>query len=513
MADVGKARSNRQDDGVDYQVPHVSVWKARHLWKASFCVVGLTLFSSANGYDGSLLNGLQALDTWQSFMNYPTGAWLGFINAIYWVGTFIGSLVAAWVSNKFGRRGGIWLGIGLLSVGTAVQAAAPTDSAFIVARLIVGMSSGFLNNAAPLLLNELAYPTHRPVANALFMCGYYLGALIAAWVTFGTRVLDSSWAWRIPSIAQLVCPVLALPALFLVPESPRWLVSANRLPEARAALADLHASGDTNSPVVNHQMIDIQNTLAMEEEHAQATGYAEMIATPGNRHRLFITISVGFYAQWVGNVVVSYYLALVLKGVGITETRDQLLISGCLQIWNLIFATIGATLVEKAGRRVLFLLSGAIMLVSYVTIAGLSGGFYTTHTKAIGTAVVPFLFIYFAGYDIALTPLLTAYPCEVWPFRLRSRGLSVAWVSVVFGNMFNTFVNPIALDAIGWKYYFVFVAVLVAYEFTVYFYYPETRGYSLEEMAVIFDKEAAEAHGSMRDRDEKNGSTELVERV
>lgn len=101
----------------------------------------------------------------------------------------------------------------------------------------------------------------------------------------------------------------------------------------------------------------------------------------------------------------------------------------------------------------------------------------------------------------------------MWPFRLRSRGLSVAWVSVVFGNMFNTFVNPIALDAIGWKYYFVFVAVLVAYEFTVYFYYPETRGYSLEEMAVIFDKEAAEAHGSMRDRDEKNGSTELVERV
>ncbi|KAJ5732272.1 sugar transporter (hexose transporter) [Penicillium malachiteum] len=67
-----------------------------------------------------------------------------------------------------------------VSVGTALQAAAPNDSAFIVARLIVGASSGFLNNAAPLLLNEISYPTHRPVANALFMCGYYLGALIAA---------------------------------------------------------------------------------------------------------------------------------------------------------------------------------------------------------------------------------------------------------------------------------------------------------------------------------------------
>lgn len=335
-------------------------------------------------------------------MNNPTGAWLGFINAIYWIGTCVGALVAAWASNRFGRKAGIYIGIFFLSVGTALQAAAPNDTAFIVARLIVGTSSGFLNNAAPLLLNEIAYPTHRPVANAFFMCGYYLGAVVAAWVTFGTRVLDSSWSWRIPSITQMLCPVLALPALLMVPESPRWLVSVNHVPDARAALANLHASGDTNSPMVNHQLIDIQHTLELEEENATTSGYAEMISTPGNRHRLFITVSVGFYAQWVGNVVVSYYLALVLSGIGITTTRDQLLISGCLQIWNVIFATVGASLVEKAGRRTLFLLSGAIMLVSYITIAGLSGGFYTTHVQSVGTAVVPFLFIYFAGYDIAL---------------------------------------------------------------------------------------------------------------
>ncbi|KAJ5151416.1 sugar transporter (hexose transporter) [Penicillium canariense] len=513
MANLDETQSEAHGVAVDYTVPHISVWKAPYLWKASFCVVGLCLFSSANGYDGSLLNGLQSLDTWQVFMEHPTGAWLGFINAIYWIGTFFGALVAAWTSNKFGRKVGIYFGISLLVVGSALQAAAPHDSAFIVARLIVGMSSGFLNNAAPLLLNEISYPTHRPVANALFMCGYYLGALIAAWVTFGTRVMDSSWSWRIPSITQVLCPVLALPALLMVPESPRWLVSMNRVPEARAALANLHASGDLNSPVVNHQVIDIQHTLELEEENAKTSGYAEMISTPGNRHRLFITISVGFYAQWVGNVVVSYYLALVLKNIGITKTRDQLLISGCLQIWNLIFATVGASLVEKVGRRVLFLLSGAIMLVSYITIAGLSGGFYTTKVQSIGTAVVPFLFIYFAGYDIALTPLLTAYPCEVWPYRLRSKGLSVAWISVVFGNMFNTFVNPIALDAIGWKYYFVFVAVLIAYEITVYLYYPETKGHTLEDMAVIFDKDDAMTSHVGEESEEKTGSTELVERV
>jgi hypothetical protein len=89
--------------------------------------------------------------------------------------------------------------------------------------------------------------------------------------------------------------------------------------------------------------------------------------------------------------------------------------------------------------------------------------------------------------DLCRTPFLTAYPCEIWPYRLRSHGLTITWITVVVANFFNTFVNPIALESIGWKYYFVFVVVLVIMGLTVYFFYPETRGYTLEHMAVIFD--------------------------
>lgn len=89
------------------------------------------------------------------------------------------------------------------------------------------------------------------------------------------------------------------------------------------------------------------------------------------------------------------------------------------------------------------------------------------------------------------TPMLTAYPCEIWPFALRSRGISVVWLSVVIALIFNTFVNPIALEAIAWKYYIVFVAVLVIFGLTAFFYYPETKGYSLEHMASIFDGDEA----------------------
>lgn len=151
------------------------------------------------------------------------------------------------------------------------------------------------------------------------------------------------------------------------------------------------------------------------------------------------------------------------------------------------------------------------MLVSYIIITGLSGSFAQTQVPSVGVAVIPFLFIFFAGYDIALTPLLISYPCEIWPYRLRSRGLTVTFVSTVLAIFFNTFVNPIALQAIGWKYYFVFVAVLVCFGLTAYFFYPETRGYSLEQMAVIFDGEDAEVENPEKTATEVARRTSVVE--
>lgn len=85
------------------------------------------------------------------------------------------------------------------------------------------------------------------------------------------------------------------------------------------------------------------------------------------------------------------------------------------------------------------------------------------------------------------TPFQTAYPCEIWPYRLRSRGLNVTLITSVLAIFFNTFVNPIALEAIGWRYYFVFIVMLILLSITVYFFYPETRGRTLEQMAVLFD--------------------------
>lgn len=117
--------------------------------------------------------------------------------------------------------------------------------------------------------------------------------------------------------------------------------------------------------------------------------------------------------------------------------------------------------------------------------------------------------------------MLAAYPCEIWTFQLRAKGLAVTWVSTILAIFFNTFINPIALESIGWKYYIVFIVVLAVYGITAYFYYPETRGHTLEQIAVVFDGETAvpdaketarEALGSVSEQGGKTGPhVELTE--
>lgn len=101
-----------------------------------------------------------------------------------------------------------------------------------------------------------------------------------------------------PSLLQIALPLLSAPGLFLIGESPRWLVSVDRIDEARVVIANAHAGGDINSPLVNFEMMEIEETIRAEREAHTATTWADLYSTPGNRHRLFISVSLGVFAQW-----------------------------------------------------------------------------------------------------------------------------------------------------------------------------------------------------------------------
>lgn len=297
-------------------------------------------------------------------------------------------------------------------------------------------------------------------------------------------------AWRIPSILQAGYPIIQLIFIWWVPESPRWLVAQDRAPEAAAILSYYH-SGQTNpdeahSPLVSRELAEIIQSIQIEKE-AESTGWKALIATPGNRKRTLIALCVGAFAQWNGIGIVSYYLTLVLNTIGITSTFDQTLINGLLQIFNFGAALAAAFLVDRLGRRTLFLWSSVGMLVSYIVWTACSAVVSDTGSRAAGIVVVVCLFTYYFHYDIAWTPLLFGYPTEILPYMIRSKGIAVELFGIYGSLVIAAFCNPIGIENIGWKYYIVFCCLLVAFLFIVWFLFPETKGYSLEEIAVIFD--------------------------
>jgi MFS family permease len=313
----------------------------------------------------------------------------------------------------------------LVVAGAILQGFSPSPAAWIIGRALAGAAASFWSCNAPVLINEIAYPSHRAAVSAFYQCGYYVGGTLAAWIIFATLGLSSSWGWRISSLLQLVLPFCAVPGLLLCPESPWWLASQQREGESQATLAKWHAAGDSTNFLVNLQMTQIRAALDAEKRIGATTSYMDMFKTKGNRRRLLITLTLSLFSQWGGNGVVSFYLTTVLKTVGITKPSEQLIITATLQIWNLLCGAIAASFVNRVGKRPLFHASVVVMLLSYSSITGLSAAFAEGHNRSVGIAVVPFLFIYFAGYGVALyvtqIPFSLNFTDYYVPFQLEPR--------------------------------------------------------------------------------------------
>ncbi|KZT56004.1 general substrate transporter [Calocera cornea HHB12733] len=464
-------------------------WKNPRLIFLNLWIFLLLITSYTNGYDGSMMNGLQILDQWTSAMGHPTGGKLGLLNAIQNIGGLAATPIAPYVTDGIGRKLAIIWGASLMIAGTAIQSAAQSVGMFIGARFLIGFGLTFAANAAPLLVSELAYPPHRAPLVSTYNSLWYSGSIVAAWTTFGTFRIPNQWAWRIPSILQGLPSVLQVCLIWFCPESPRWLVSKGKEEKALKILAYYHGRGNEQDPLVQFEYNEIREAIELDREIAKTIGWTTLFATPGNRRRMRIIIALAFFSQWSGNGLVSYYLNLVFDSIGITDPTTQTLINGILQIFNLIVALIASFLCDRAGRRVLFLSSNVGMLVFFVAQTICFAQNAMTGSSAAGHGVIAFIFLFYGAYDIAYTPLIVSYTVEILPYPLRAKGFTVFNFMISLALIFNQYANPIALGAIGWKYYIVYDCVLACEIVFMFLYCVETKNRTLEETAALFDGE------------------------
>ncbi|KAH8891228.1 general substrate transporter [Thozetella sp. PMI_491] len=490
-----------------------------HLLGLNLRLLVILMCASTLGFDATMMNGLQALPTWRNFFDNPSPALLGTINAMFSLGKILAALPSGWAADRFGRKYTLSGGIVVLMLGAGLQAGAQNLTTFIIARFILGFGSEFGSVPAPVLITELAYPSHRGKISSLYQCVFYVGAIGASWSTFGSfQMKDSTWSWRIPSLLQGFFPLCQIFLIWFVPESPRWLVGKGRVDEARAIIRRWHAGGDDSAPIVDFEMREMITHLETEAEAANI-GWASLWKTKADRKRTAVACFVPVLAQWTGTGLVTYYLSLVLNTAGITDSFYQTLINGILQIFNFIAAIGGALMVDRVGRRPLLLFSCIGMLWSFTVLTACSGAFNATRVPSLGIAVVVFIFVYYFHYDVAITPLTFAYPAEIVPFYARQKTMAASYLGNALLIMFNSFVNPIALSSIGWRYYIVYIVLTAISSVVVFLFFPETRGHSLEAIADVFEgpllvyKHKGRAQGREDDRIEAASKQETVEMV
>ncbi|KIJ98739.1 hypothetical protein K443DRAFT_133322 [Laccaria amethystina LaAM-08-1] len=448
----------------------------------------LLITSSTNGYDGSMMNGLQSIPQWKNYFNNPTGGKLGLFNAIQTIGVLAGLPFTPYVSDGLGRRSAIFLGAVIMCIATAIQTASQSIWMFISARFLIGFGLTFAANAAPMLITEISYPTYRAPLTSAYNSLWYSGAIVAAWTTFGTfKIGNSTLAWRIPSALQALPSVAQIIFIWFAPESPRWLISKGRNEQALKTLAYYHADGDRDDCLVKYEFEEIKAAIDFDRTAATDIGWKSLFSTAGNRKRMRIIIALAFFSQWSGNGLVSYYLNKVFDTIGISDPTIQLLVNGVLQIWNLFWALLAASMVDKIGRRILFMTSVCGMIIFFTLQTACSATFAKTQDRGAAHAVIAFIFLFYASYDLAFTPLIISYTVEILPFRLRAKGFTVFSFAISLSLIFNQYVNPIALDKIGWKYYIVYICWLSFEAVFLWFYVVETKNRTLEETAALFD--------------------------
>lgn len=264
----------------------------------------------------------QYLITLFTVFGYPTGSRLGLLGAFPGFGGFAVLLFTPYIADMLGRRTGTAVGCVLVLLGAILQALPPRDNPqpmFLAGRWIIGMGSNISNATCPLLITEISHPRHRGKITTIYNTLWYLGAILAAWTTYGTlNHIASDLQWRLPTGLQCAMPGIQLIFIYLIPESPRWLISKNRHADAKNMLTKYHGNGAEDA-FVKWEYNEISQTLEAEKAASADSGWYELVRTPGNRKRCLLIILTAIFSQCSGNGLVSYYLAAILKTIGITK--------------------------------------------------------------------------------------------------------------------------------------------------------------------------------------------------
>ena len=458
-----------------------SAYNMRFIWTTTLVsAMGGLLF----GYDWVVIGGAKPF--YEKFFNLTTPSQVGWAMSSALVGCLIGSLVSGGLSDRFGRKRLLILA-GFLFTGTGILTAlAPSFSFFIGNRILGGVAIGLASNLSPMYIAEISPASMRGKfvsVNQLTIVIGILAAQLVNWliaepVPAGATAADilASWngqaGWRWMFGAEAVPAFLFFLLMFLIPESPRWLIKKGRDAEAEKVLARVGGTG-----FAGQALREIRDTLASGE--IGKVRFRSLFG-PGLAKVLVVGVVLAIYQQWCGINVIFYYAQEIFTaaGYGVSGVLFNIVITGTV---NLIFTLIAIRLVDRLGRKPLMMAGSAGLAVVF----GLIGASYAVHSR--GVHLLALVVVAMALYALSLAPVTWVLLSEIFPNRIRGAAMSVSTVSLWSACFVLTYTFPLLNKGLGpagtfWIYAGISVFGFIFIRSRV----RETKGKTLEQIEREF---------------------------
>ncbi|KAH8118263.1 general substrate transporter [Phellopilus nigrolimitatus] len=465
-----------------------------NLWSKDSFILYLCCFTSflcscANGYDGSLMTTINIMPFYQNRFNAGiVGSTTGIIFSVYTIGGLASPWIAGPITDRFGRRGGMFIGSIVICIGSAVIASANDKGQLIAGRFILGFGVSILTCAAPAYIVEISPPQWRGRMTGLYNCGWFGGSIPAAAITLGTQKINSDLSWRLPLIFQCAPAFFVIFIVWFLPESPRWLLANSRDEEARAFLNRFHGGGDPRHPVVELEWHEFKESITTDGADKRWYDYSELFRSKSARWRFLMVVFMAIFGQFSGNGL-GYFNTQIYSAVGYSNYA-QFVLNLCSSIVSCIGALCGVVLSDRVPRRKV-LVSGTLASAFFLAInGGLSAKWAHLPEDAkdlkVGQGAVAAYFFFNIVYSFAYTPLQAIYPVECLSTNGRAKGMAMYGVVVNLFGFINMFAGPIALNNIQYNYVFIFVGWDCIEGALWYFFAVETVGRTLEELEEVF---------------------------
>lgn len=393
------------------------------------------------------------------------------------VGCLIGAIISDYLSNRFGRKIAMIISavfFMLSSIGTAIP---ETFTFFVIFRMVGGIGIGIASMVVPMYIAEIAPPNNRGALVGNYQLAIVIGIVVVYFVNYFISLQgDDNWnltiGWRWMFGSEIIPSTLFLLFLFLIPESPRWLIQKGKSTEALGILNKLNSIEDA---ILIHT--EIKNSLDKDDKNQWKN-----LVNPVFKKVLFVGIGLSVLQQLTGINAILYYAPEIFKNFG-SSTDVSLMQTSILGVVNLIFTLLAIKLVDRMGRKPLLYIGSIGMTIS-LTAVGLF-----IYYDTIGNWVLPFLLLFMASFSISWGPIVWVLLSEIFPIKIRSLALVISvfiqWVANFLVTQFFPILveNQLLIEKFNGAFpFYLFSTICFLSLIFVWKSIPETKNKTLEEM-------------------------------